>query len=79
MQYVQQTGPPRSSGTQAVVGAVLAVVGVLAAANPSNLVLQAISNAAPQLANAVPTLITTCGAILAAVSAPPKWAERSKQ
>ena len=63
---------PQKSGTQAVVGAVLAVVGVLAAANPSNLILKAISEAAPQLAAAVPTVITACGAIIAALSTPPK-------
>jgi hypothetical protein len=61
----------RPSGSQAVVGAMLAVVGVLAAANPQNLILQAISAAAPQLADAVPTLITVCGAIIAACSTPP--------
>lgn len=70
--------PPKPSGTQAVVGAVLAVVGVIAAANPQNLILQAISNAAPQLAHAVPTVITTCGAIIAAFSTPPRMAGRRR-
>ena len=70
--------PPRPNGTQAVVGAVLAVVGVVAAANPQNLILQAISNAAPQLAQGVPTVITACGAIIAAFSAPPRLAGRRK-
>lgn len=67
----ENAGEPRKSGTQAVVGALLAVVGVLAAANPSNLLLKAISEAAPQLAAAVPTVITACGAIVAALSQPP--------
>lgn len=51
--------PPRDSGTQAVVGAVLAIVGVLAAF-PSNLILKAVSEAAPQLVHAMPTVITSC-------------------
>ena len=82
MQKVQFIMPPQApqkqSGTQAVVGAVLAMVGVLAAANPQNLILTAISQAAPQLAAAVPTVITACGALIAAFSAPPKLTERGK-
>ncbi|MBA3891014.1 MAG: hypothetical protein H0X64_10830 [Gemmatimonadaceae bacterium] len=80
---MQQTRsePPliRKSGTQAVVGALLAIVGVLAAANPGNLVLVAISEAAPHLAHAVPTVITACGAIIAAFSAPPKMGGAAEQ
>lgn len=72
MQFIQDpTQPVKPNGSQAVVGAVLAVVGVLAAANPTNLLLRAISEAAPTLANAIPTLITSCGALIAAFSAPP--------
>jgi hypothetical protein len=64
--------PERSTGAQAVMGAVVAVVGVLAAANPTNMFLKAISDAAPQLATAIPPLITACGAIVAALSQPPR-------
>ena len=59
-------------GTQAVVGAAVAIVGVIAAANPQSAVLRALNHAAPQLADAVPTVITACGAIIAALSQPPR-------
>ena len=63
----------RPSGAQAVAGAVIAVIGVLSAANPQSLLLKALSEAAPQLASAVPTVITACGAIIAAFSPPPRF------
>ena len=63
---------PRTSGTQAVFGAAVAIVGVLAAANPQSVLLRAINEAVPRLANAVPTVITACGAIIAAFSQPPR-------
>ena len=59
-------------GTRAVMGVVVAVAGALAAANPQNPVLQAVNSAVPQLADAVPTLITACGALIAAFSQPPQ-------
>src|ERR1044071_9950231 len=62
----------KQSGAHAVFGAVVAVVGVFAAANPQSPLLKAINDAVPQLATAVPTLITACGAILAAFSQPPR-------
>src|SRR5688500_15798854 len=62
----------RSNGTQAVVGALIAIVGALASANPDSVLLQALTDAVPQLASAVPTVITACGAIIAAFSNPPK-------
>ena len=62
---------PKRSGSQAVIGAILAVVGGLAAAFPDNLLLRALSDAAPQLVQAVPAIITACGAIVAALSDPP--------
>jgi hypothetical protein len=55
-----------------VVGAIVAVVGVLAAANPQSVLLRAINEAVPHVANAVPTVITACGAIIAAFSQPPR-------
>lgn len=61
-----------SSGTQAVLGAAVAMVGVIAAANPQSVLLRAINEAVPHLANAVPTVITACGAIVAAFSQPPR-------
>ena len=62
----------KENGRNAVVGAVIAVIGVLAAANPGSVLLQALKDAAPQLASAVPTVITACGAIIAAFSPPPR-------
>ena len=62
----------RPDGRQAIVGAVIAIVGVLAAANPTNVVLRALNDAAPQLATAIPTVISACGAIIAALSPPPR-------
>lgn len=65
--------PGRSTGAQAVVGVVIAVVGALAAANPGNAVLRALNDAAPSIAVSVPPLVTACGAIIAAFSRPPRW------
>ena len=65
--------PRQSNGSQAVVGAVIAIVGALAAAKPDNVLLQALTDAVPKLANAVPTVITACGAIIAALSSPPRF------
>lgn len=67
-----QAAQERPSGAQAVLGAILALVGVLAAAQPANPVLKAIGEAAPQLVHALPTVITACGAVIAAFSSPPK-------
>jgi hypothetical protein len=68
----------RSRGTQAVLGAAVAIVGVIAAANPESAVLRALSVAAPQLADAVPTIVTACGAVIAALSPPPRFKRRRK-
>ena len=62
----------RSRGTQALAGAAIAIVGVLAAVNPESVVLRALHQAMPQIADAVPALITACGAIVAAFSEPPR-------
>jgi hypothetical protein len=67
----RQLAPPKS-GAQAVFGALVAVLGVLAAANPQSVLLRAVNEAVPQIANAVPTVITACGAIIAAFSQPPR-------
>ena len=66
--------PPK--GTQAIVGAVVAIVGVLATAHPTSALLKALSEAVPQLAAALPLVITACGAILAALSEPPQLPKR---
>jgi len=71
MQQGQDQGVPKS-GAHAVFGAVVAVVGVLASANPQSALLKAINDAVPQIATVVPTLITACGAIIAAFSQPPR-------
>lgn len=77
MQRSQGTnGSGRLQGTQAVVGAAIAVLGVLSAANPGSAVLKALSDVAPTLADVVPTLVTACGAIIAAFSQPPRISKR---
>lgn len=70
---------PRKSGTQAMIGALLAVLGAVAAANPGNAVVMAIAEAAPVLAETVPTLLTACGAIIAAFSTPPTLGGQAKR
>ena len=72
MQRQLKTGGERPSGVNAMLGAVVAVVGVFAAANPQNAWLKAINDAVPRLASAIPALITTCGAVIAAFSQPPR-------
>jgi len=67
----------RSKGTQAVIGAVVAIIGVLATAHPTSVLLKALSEAVPQLAAALPMVITACGAIVAALSDPPELPGRS--
>lgn len=65
------------NGTHAVFGALIAIVGALVQANPGCGVLKALSETAPQLATAIPTVITACGAVIAAFSPPPKLRRRS--
>jgi hypothetical protein len=65
------------NGAQAVFGALVAIVGAIAQANPGCTLLKAISEAAPQLATAIPTVITACGAVIAAFSPPPTLRRRS--
>ena len=62
----------RSNGGQAIAGALIAILGVLAAGNPESTLLRALSDAVPQLATAVPTVISAIGAIIAAMSQPPR-------
>lgn len=68
--------PARPKGLQALLGAAVAIVGVLAAANPTSVVLKALGEAMPQLAATLPTVITACGAIVAALSQPPDLPKR---
>ena len=64
------------TGYRAVMGALIAMIGVLAAAHPESAVLEALNTAVPRLADAVPAVITACGAILAALSDPPRFWRR---
>lgn len=52
-------------------GAVVAIIGALAAVNPTNAVLPASAKESPRLAAALPPVIAVCGAPLTAVSEPP--------
>lgn len=67
-----------AKGTQAILGALVAIIGALATANPTSAVLKALSDAAPQLAATLPTVITAVGAIVAALSQPPDLTRRPK-
>jgi len=69
--------PVAAAGARALIGVAVAIVGVLAAVNPDSVLLRALNQAMPQLADAVPTLITTCGALVAAFSQPPKLRRRA--
>ena len=74
----QSTVTARSpKGTRAIIGAVVAIMGVLATAHPTSAVLKALSEAVPQLAAVLPMVITACGAIVAALSEPPELPRRS--
>ena len=67
-------GAPR--GARALLGAAIAMVGALATVHPTNAVLVTLSEVVPQLAAALPPVITACGALLAAMSEPPSMARR---
>ncbi len=66
----------KSRGGRALFGAAMAIVGALAAVNPANVLLVALNEAVPQLAAALPPVITACGALLAALSEPPRIARK---
>lgn len=66
----------RPKGLRALLGAAIAMVGALAMVHPTSGVLVALSEAVPQLAAALPPLITACGAILAALSDPPEMSRK---
>jgi hypothetical protein len=68
--------PAAAAGARALVGVTVAIVGVLTAVNPNSVLLRAVNHAMPQLADAIPTLITACGAVLAAFSQPPRLQRR---
>ena len=67
-------GKPK--GAQALIGAAIAMVGALATVHPTNVLLVALNQAVPQLAAALPPVITACGALLAAMSDPPRMGRR---
>jgi hypothetical protein len=66
----------RPKGAKALLGAAIAIVGALATVHPTSTVLVALREAVPQLAAALPPMITACGAILAAFSDPPEMGRR---
>jgi hypothetical protein len=67
---------PKPKGLRALVGAAVAIVGVLSAAYPTSTLLKALSDAVPQLASALPVVLTACGSIVAALSPPPDLSRR---
>lgn len=67
---------PRPKGLRALLGAAVAIIGVLATSHPNSVLLKTLSEALPQLATALPTVITACGAIVAALSEPPELSRK---
>ena len=67
-------GKPK--GAQALLGAAIAMLGALATVHPTNVLLMALNQVVPQLAVALPPVITVCGALLAAMSDPPSMTRR---
>ena len=70
----EPVGEPR--GARALLGAAIAMVGALATVHPTNALLVTLSEVVPQLAAALPPVITACGALLAALSEPPTMRRR---
>ena len=68
----EETLGPKPQSIRAWMGVAIAVAGALSAAHPDNQVVRAINAVLPQLADAVPALITACGALLAAFAHPPR-------
>ncbi len=66
----------KPKGARALLGAAIAMVGALATVHPTNVVLVTLSEVVPQLAAALPPVITACGALLAAMSEPPRMVRR---
>jgi hypothetical protein len=66
----EPVGEPR--GARALLGAAIAMVGALATVHPTNVLLVALSDVVPKLAAAIPPVITAFGALLAALSDPPR-------
>ena len=77
MEYSQRS-PSKPKGVQALIGAAVAIIGVLAAAHPTSVLLKVLGDALPQLADSLPTVLTACGAIVAALSQPPELTKRAK-
>ena len=67
-----------AKGAQALLCALVAIIGALATANPTSAGLKALSDAAPQLAATLPTMITAMGAIVATLSTQPDLSRRGK-
>ena len=66
----------KPKGGRALLGVAMAIVGALAAVHPANVLLVALHEVVPQLAATLPPVITACGALLAAMSEPPRMARR---
>jgi hypothetical protein len=67
---------PKPKGLRALLGAAVAIIGVLATSHPHSVLLKALSESLPELATALPTVITACGAIVAALSEPPELSRK---
>lgn len=68
--------PSAPQGLRALLGAAIAMVGALVTVHPTNTLLVALHQVLPQLAIALPPVVTVCGALLAALSEPPRMGGR---
>jgi hypothetical protein len=64
----------KPKGKRALLGAAMAIIGAVAAANPASTLLVTLAEVVPQLAVALPPVITAVGALIAALSDPPRMA-----
>jgi len=71
MRTKSDAGFGRQDGRQAIVGAVIAIVGVLAAANPTSVVLRALNDAAAMASELCYAIAPTESTVLARFKSPP--------
>lgn len=70
------TEPQKPKGKRALLGAAMAIIGAVAAANPASALLVTLAEVVPQLAVGLPPVITAIGALIAALSDPPNMARQ---
>lgn len=70
----ETTQAPPSTGKTAIAGAVISILGIVAAVKPQYVpVIGAIQQALPQVQEAIGIVIASVGTVVTAVGHPPKW------